>query len=723
MYVIFKHMTLSAIFPLLSALVVLVLAIIVFSFGKKSTERTTFLFFIFFTFIWMTGTFMMFLSKGDVDAVVFWDRFVYMGVVFIPVSMLHFGFSLIDRRDRLARLMIFFGYILSSVFFLLIHNKYFLYDAYFFAWGAHSKASVMHDIFLIYFAIYILMWFVFLVKYFLSIRQSIEKEKIKYSLIAFVQFALFGPLGFLPAYGIDIYPASYISGLVFTVIITYAMVSYRLMDIRLVFRQSTVFLSSLFATVIPVFTLRYLVELYLPTALYWPEVVMLVIAASLFPVLKEKFSRFANRYLFTSLYDSKFVIRELTTALSATLETKRIYQSVTDSLVDALHSKSISFWQHVPEKNNYVLDFNKGLSLKNQFKIRASKNIFNNYFIFSKAVSIEELKSGPLKNLAFIKDFSAAGIEVIVTLLIKDKLIGLICFGPKLSGDIYNNEDFDLLHVISAQVAIALENAFLYEETKQFNLKLSDEIDKATKDLRAANEELKNLDRAKSEFISIASHQLRTPLTVIKGYGSMMLEGSFGAMTPAINENIKKIYDSNERLIALVEDLLNISRIESGKLQFNFEACQLEDIISSVVEELTVPAANKGLKLIWQTPAEKLPAVNIDKGKIRQVAINIIDNAIKYTPKGSIEVNLKLDGDQILFSSVDTGLGISHDDLVNLFKKFSRGEHVSLLHTEGTGLGLYVGKMMIEAHKGRIWAESAGIDNGSQFYFTLPIAK
>ena len=716
-------MTISSLFPFLSATLVFVLAIVVLAFGKKSRERTTFLIFALFTFIWMVGTFMMFLNKGNIESIVFWDRFVYMGVVFIPASMMHFGFSLINKKDSSSRNIIGIGYFLATVFFFLIYNKHFLYDAYIFSWGAHSKASVLHSIFLIYFAIYIILWFVFVIKYLFKLKPSTEKEKIKYSLVAFVQFAVFGPLGFLPAYGIDIYPASYLSGLIFVVIITYAIVSYRLMDIKLVLRQSTVFLSSLLATVIPIFVVKYLIQSYSVDLSYWSEIVVLIFAASLFPILKEKFGRFANKYLFTSLYDSKIVIRHLTTDLSATLETKRIYQSVVDALADALHAKSISFWQFTPEKNNYTLDFNKGLEIKDKFKVKSSKNIFNSYFKFGKAVSIEELKDSPFKKLAFIKDFSAIGVEVIVPLLIKDKLIGIICFGPKLSGDIYNNEDFDLLHVISSQVAISLENAFLYEETKQFNLKLSDEVNKATKDLRTANEELKNLDRAKSEFISIASHQLRTPLTVIKGYGSMMLEGSFGQMPAPIEENVKKIYESNERLITLVEDLLNISRIESGKLQFNFEPCQLEDIVSSVVEELAVPASNKGLKLIWHAPTEKLPAVNIDKSKLRQVAINIIDNAIKYTPKGQIDVTLKLDGDNILFSSVDTGLGIAHDDLVNLFKKFSRGEHVSILHTEGTGLGLYVGKMMIEAHHGKIWAASDGIDKGSQFYFTLPISK
>lgn len=715
------YSSLPKFFALVSLIFILSLGILVWSKNRKSRVNRLFLIITLIFGLWEFCTYMMFNAASD-SQVIFWDRILYLGVVFLPG--LQYQFSLFFTKENAKRtVLVYLSYLIGLAFFFLTFNDNFVSGVFRYKWGAHSIAHFFHHLFIAFFFSYI---FALLYNFFIKYKESnqkIEKNRSIYFIFSFAILNIFGGMAYLPAYGISVYPIALISPLIFTILISYSIISYRLMDIKLVLRQSTVFLSSLLATVIPIFVARYVVQIYSMDLSYWSEIAVLVLAASLFPILKEKFGRFANKYLFTSLYDSKVVIRHLTTDLSATLETKRIYQSVVDALADALHAKSISFWQFTPEKNNYTLDFNKGLEIKNKFKVKSSKNIFNSYFKFGKAVSIEELKGSPFKKLAFIKDFSAVGVEVIVPLLIKDKLIGIICFGPKLSGDIYNNEDFDLLHVISSQVAISLENAFLYEETKQFNLKLSDEVEKATKDLRSANEELKNLDRAKSEFISIASHQLRTPLTVIKGYGSMMLEGSFGQMPAPIEENVKKIYESNERLITLVEDLLNISRIESGKLQFNFEPCQLEDIVSSVVEELAVPASNKGLKLIWHAPTEKLPAVNIDKSKLRQVAINIIDNAIKYTPKGQIDVTLKLDGDNILFSSVDTGLGIAHDDLVNLFKKFSRGEHVSILHTEGTGLGLYVGKMMIEAHHGKIWAASDGIDKGSQFYFTLPISK
>ena len=200
-----------------------------------------------------------------------------------------------------------------------------------------------------------------------------------------------------------------------------------------------------------------------------------------------------------------------------------------------------------------------------------------------------------------------------------------------------------------------------------------------------------------------------------------MLEGSFGKLNPSERDSLEKVYDSGERLIQLVENLLNISRIESGRLQFNYEMMNLEEIVDSVVEELTNAAKKRGLKLNYAKGEKPLPKIRIDEEKIRQVIMNLTDNAIKYTKRGSITISLKKAGKNIRFCVSDSGLGMSQEDLPNLFKKFSRGEGTSAIHTEGTGLGLYVAKEMVEAHKGKIWAESKGRGRGSKFWFELPI--
>ncbi len=259
------------------------------------------------------------------------------------------------------------------------------------------------------------------------------------------------------------------------------------------------------------------------------------------------------------------------------------------------------------------------------------------------------------------------------------------------------------------------------EALEKLAAELEEKVERRTRKLKKANDQLKELDLAKSEFISIASHQLRTPLTVIKGYISMMLEGNFGALEDSGTEALKKVFLSNERLIKLVENLLNISRIESGRLQFDFRETDMNKMVESVIDELSVNAKNKNLILRYKPPSEPLPLIKMDDEKIRQVVINLIDNGIKYTKQGVVSVSLERRENKARFCVKDSGMGIRREDMVNLFKKFFRGMGVSIVHTEGTGLGLYVARMMVEAHHGKIWVESEGDGKGSEFYFELPI--
>lgn len=239
--------------------------------------------------------------------------------------------------------------------------------------------------------------------------------------------------------------------------------------------------------------------------------------------------------------------------------------------------------------------------------------------------------------------------------------------------------------------------------------------------LSQANDQLKKLDNAKSEFISIASHQLRTPLTAVKGFISLILEGSYGDLNPEARSAINRIYLSNERLIRLVEDLLNISRIESGRMEYKFSYWQIEDIIKELADSFFVAARKKKLGLKLELPRNTLPKVKMDGLKVKEVISNLIDNALKYTRKGWIKVKAEQLGNKIRITVSDTGMGISKDELPFLFAKFSRGRNIKRLYVEGTGLGLYVGKSLIETHHGRIWAESDGEEKGSRFIIELPI--
>jgi signal transduction histidine kinase len=272
-------------------------------------------------------------------------------------------------------------------------------------------------------------------------------------------------------------------------------------------------------------------------------------------------------------------------------------------------------------------------------------------------------------------------------------------------------------------LALALGFGYLLIQSVKNEVKRKEELQYMSDQLAKANDQLRKLDNAKSDFISIASHQLRTPLTSIKGFISLILEGSYGKITAIQQETLNKVYQSNERLIHLVEDLLNISRIESGRMEFQFAPCQLADLCQEVVDGLSIRAKDNKLYLDYKKPEAPLPEIMIDAGKVREVISNMVDNALKYTPKGGVKVNLEQKEANLRVTVSDTGIGIPATELPYLFSKFSRGKDTSRLNTGGTGLGLYVGRAMIEQNGGKIWAESEGEGKGSRFIIELPVKQ
>jgi signal transduction histidine kinase len=273
------------------------------------------------------------------------------------------------------------------------------------------------------------------------------------------------------------------------------------------------------------------------------------------------------------------------------------------------------------------------------------------------------------------------------------------------------------------------------EELELANKEISErkeQLQKMADSLAIANDKLKILDNAKTEFISMASHQLRTPVTGIKGYLSMLIEGSYGAVSSEQKIVLQKTFDSNERMVNLIEDLLNVSRIESGRLEYEFSNTKIEDLCAEVIDTLYPKAKNQGLYLDYKKPNINLPELWIDGGKVREVISNLVDNAIKYTPRGGVSLTINLCDKKelnclliphIRITVSDTGIGVPKEEMSYLFEKFSRGKDINRLNTGGTGLGLFVGRKMIEGNGGKVWVESGGKDKGSRFIIELPIGK
>lgn len=249
---------------------------------------------------------------------------------------------------------------------------------------------------------------------------------------------------------------------------------------------------------------------------------------------------------------------------------------------------------------------------------------------------------------------------------------------------------------------------------------LANQLEQSNLGLAGANEKLKSLDKLKTEFLSLASHQLRSPLTAIKGYSSMLIEESYGKLNDKIDEPIKRIYTSAQGLVNIVEDLLNVSKIEQGGMKYEFMPTDLATIVKNLFNEMQIPAQSKDLKFALNMSTYDKFMVNADPTKIKQVFLNLTDNSIKYTPQGgTVTVSLTREGENVVFAVTDNGVGISPETRAKLFEKFSRGEG-GKMNTGGSGLGLYLAKQIAIAHKGDVIIESEGLGKGSTFKVALP---
>ncbi|OGH65424.1 MAG: hypothetical protein A3J66_02285 [Candidatus Magasanikbacteria bacterium RIFCSPHIGHO2_02_FULL_47_14] len=249
-----------------------------------------------------------------------------------------------------------------------------------------------------------------------------------------------------------------------------------------------------------------------------------------------------------------------------------------------------------------------------------------------------------------------------------------------------------------------------------------EELAQLAERLKKANDRLKELDELKTEFLSIASHQLRTPLSIIKGYSELLRDGAYGKMNTKEKKVLSNIDVSNERLIKLVDEFLNVSRIEQGRTNYRFADMNVVALVKDIMAELEEKAHPKGISLVYASKSKKFGLQIVgDEDKLRHAIYNFVDNAIKYSPEQTkVHIIVEPEAHGIAIRVRDSGVGMDQKDLANLFQKFYRSPHV-MRDFQGTGLGLFVVRQFIEAHGGHVWADSKGVGKGSEFGFWIPL--
>ncbi|MHB8793694.1 MAG: GAF domain-containing sensor histidine kinase [Thermoleophilia bacterium] len=331
------------------------------------------------------------------------------------------------------------------------------------------------------------------------------------------------------------------------------------------------------------------------------------------------------------------------------------------------------------------------------------------------------------------QDFANVGITAIATvpLTVGDHCVGAIGVMDKGSGRRFTEDDINVLTIISRHAAVAVENARLYSElahsAQKLELRVKDrtealsrmyqESERKSRDLEDANLKLREVDRMKSEFLANMSHELRTPLNSIIGFSKLILDGLDGDINDEQKNDLAIVHSNGLELLRLIDDLLNLARIEAGRISLILQPAKPGDVVEEAVMATRSMARDKGLVLEYAEPAELQPVV-MDAGKIHQVLLNLISNAIKFTDEGKIEVSLEQTPDVTVFSVKDTGRGISEEEAGMVFERFHQAAP-GLAGTTGVGLGLTISKRFVHMHRGNIQVTSE-TGKGSIFSFTIP---
>ncbi|MCK9603379.1 MAG: ATP-binding protein [Candidatus Omnitrophica bacterium] len=419
----------------------------------------------------------------------------------------------------------------------------------------------------------------------------------------------------------------------------------------------------------------------------------------------------------TGLYS----LQRLSRAISTTLEEKQIFNMIDPSYMEDLGFEKACGFLWNTQIQGFQLYINIGYTQDESEEIKSSVNANKNMYLdlikTQKTISSSSTSSDmSLKNK--INRTYKTNSFIISPLVPKEGNKGFLFVGTEKIDTLVTEGDEELITILSNQLGQALDNARLFENTWQAHQELENRVEQRTHELTLALDEVRKISKRKTDFVSSVSHELRTPLTSIKGYASILLAEKLGALPSEVKLRLEKINRHSDELAQLVNDLLDISRIQSGRVIMKRESHNLKEIINGAVELLSEQLKERQIELSVDMPEEA--NVSVDAGQIKRVFINIIGNAIKFTPpKGKISISVRKAGKNIEVDTSDTGCGIPEEARESIFEEFYRVENAINEEVKGTGLGLALVKNIIEAHKGKIWVTSK-IGAGSTFSFVLP---
>lgn len=739
---------------LLSLIIIVILNLFLgfFVFSKDSTSRInrSFLCVTIYIVIWAISNYLADISITTNNAT-FWTRTTFLSSTFLVwylyIFSVHFPKNNIINRNKLIFLTI-----PLIVMIILSYSNIIVKVAIHLDWGAQVIFGNYPYLFTVYFISFIFsaIWN-FINNY--RVTRGINRSQLIYviygiGITALMSFLLSFIIPLLFNYqGLTKY--SPYSTIIFICFTAYSILAHHLFDIRVIIKKTLVYSGLLFFTLGTYATIVFLLAQVfggttsLTVAGLLPNFVAALAIAIGFEPVRHWLSEFTDRWLFKGEYNSQEVLKELSEMLSGVIDLDEALVLMMKIITHAMRiDKSAAF---VLRKSDLGSSESKSADLAeikiephSEFEVKHVKTIgysteqgrlialiqpVIDYFEVNKhlPIIVDELSDDTCRGekecnnmQTSLKQLKAALVFPVMVkselpvlanangsdnlksaLKDKEHLIGLLVLGHKLSGDMFSQDDLNLLEIVVKQTAAAVEKARFYEE-----------------------------DQMKTEFVNIASHELLTPTAAMKGYLSMILDEGMGKVDKQARGYLEKVANSAQRLGDLVQDLLNVSRIEQGRIKIEPISMDLVDLTKQIIDELMPKVNEKNLKIEFIYP-KKSDNMNViaDPERVHQILVNLIGNAIKYSNSGTIKGQIYKNQKQMVVDIADNGIGIKLEDQKHLFEKFYRASNTDqAINSSGTGLGLYISKKITELMGGKIWFESE-VGKGSTFHMSLPAKK
>ncbi len=708
-------MTLHHLLPLAACLLNLSLAGIALCRNPHSRLHRIFSYGVLSMALWNFGVFML-RRAPDPASATFWEVVTHVGVIGIPVLYYHFVLIFLDSTAR-RRPALLAAYALAAVFSVLnlAGSPLFMKGVNLTVWGWAPTTGPAYLPFFVYVNVFLIAGAWHLRRAYAQLESSFRRNRTMLILLAtivtlgggFIDFIRFILARFVPA-AEYFYPVGIPANMLFALMLGTSIVRYRLFDVSVAVKKSALY------TVAGVVGLTTLVAAAraVEKTLGWDELQVLWLAvplAFLVAGLTNRLGDQIGRFMFSQRRGCYDTLVRLSTRMSTILNVGPLVDTLVQGLVRGIPLTHCAVLLYDRASDTFVVRREEaGAEGAAAACALPGDHLVVRWLRQDRGILVkEEAKLDP----RLVEHFEAAEAELdavpaslIVPLRREHDLIGILLVGEKVSGEIFDHVELEVLSVLANQAAIALENARLYEA------------------LGTSNARLLQASRLKSQFLAGMSHELRTPLNSIIGFSKLLLNGNDGVLNEAQETYVRSVHTSSTHLLQLINGVLDISRIEAGKLEVHREDVDIAALVDQCIESAVPLARGKALRIQRDLPDDRL-VVRADATRVKQILLNLLSNAVKFTPVGRVTVRARVSADTLHVMVADTGIGIRAEDVDRLFSPFERlGAVATGAESGGTGLGLVLSKKFVELHGGRIWVESRE-RQGSTFHFTLPDAR